>query len=61
MRIRKEHLNQARRVNPDGILRLARFMGLRIDGMSTRQVVQLIWWRMTRKAKAERGMKLNLV
>ena len=49
MIIRKQHLLYAAKVNPTGLIRLAKFLNLRIDGLSIKHIARLIWWRITRK------------
>lgn len=50
MIIKKRHLYKAGKINPDGIYRLAKFLNLRITGMSLGQIARLIYWRITRKS-----------
>jgi hypothetical protein len=45
MKIMRRHLKKAK---PENILRLARFLKLRVDDMSHRQIVSLVYWRITR-------------
>jgi len=54
--VTRADLNEARRRNPEGLRRLARWLKLRIDGMSDRQIAKLVWWLLTRRAKKLRGM-----
>jgi len=54
--VKKSELNEAKRRNPTGLRRLARSLRLRIDGMSDKQIVQLVWWLLTRRAKKLRDM-----
>lgn len=37
------------RANPENVLRLARYLKLRIKYMSVRQVIRLIAWRLSRQ------------
>ncbi|MDI1433872.1 hypothetical protein [Polyangium sorediatum] len=46
--MRRGTLRKAARLNPGGLLRLARFLRLRVEGMSLRQVASLVYWRITR-------------
>jgi len=46
--MRRGTLRRAARINPRGLLRLARFLRLRVEGMSPRQVANLVYWRITR-------------
>lgn len=46
--ISKKNLKKAK---PENVKRLARWLGLHIDGMSDRQIVKLVWWRITRHHK----------
>lgn len=49
----KSSLKQAK---PEALIRLARWLGLkRIDGMSHRQLANLVRWLITRREKRERG------
>ncbi len=41
-------LKKAVKSNPEGVLRLAKFLKLSITGMSVGQVSRLIRWRLTR-------------
>lgn len=34
---------------PDGVMRLAMALGLRVAGMSPRQAANLIYWRLSRR------------
>lgn len=43
----KRVLLKAAAYNPEGVFRLARFLGLDIAGMSERQVAGLIAWRLS--------------
>lgn len=43
------------RGNHAGTMRLARWLRLRIDGMSPRQVTELVYWRITRHRRHEKG------
>ena len=43
-RITKKHLRQAK---PDNVFRLARCLHLHTEGMSLRQVIRLIVWRLS--------------
>lgn len=54
--VTRHELNQARRLNPAGLRRLAKFLRLHIDGMSDRQIVKLVWWLLTRRLKKWRDM-----
>lgn len=42
----RRSLRKASRLCPDGVYRLARFLGLRYLGMSPRQTAALIAWRL---------------
>ncbi|WP_170228803.1 hypothetical protein [Polyangium fumosum] len=46
--MRRGTLRKAACLNPGGLLRLARFLRLRVEGMSPRQVASLVYWRITR-------------
>ena len=59
MILSKGHLTSARHRNPAGLRRLARWLKLRTEGMSERQVVNLVWWLITRREKKERGLTLG--
>lgn len=39
----KHQLNEARKKNPSGLRRLARFLKLNVEGLSDKHVVKLIW------------------
>ena len=54
--IAMRQLKKASKINPDGIIRLAKFLKLRIDDMSIGQICRLIRWRITREEKRLRGM-----
>lgn len=45
MIIKKHHLKNAK---PENVVRLAKFLKLNIDGMSHKQIISLVWWRLTR-------------
>jgi hypothetical protein len=45
MKITKVDLKKSKQEN---VIRLARWLRLRIDGMSIRQIINLIYWRITR-------------
>lgn len=45
MKIMRRHLRKAK---PENLLRLARSLKLRVEGMSHRQIVSLVYWRITR-------------
>lgn len=45
---KRRHLLKAAKLHPNNVLRLGRFLGLRIDGMSAGQVARLIAWRLSR-------------
>ena len=52
-RLEKRHLKRAK---PEALIRFARWLGLKhIDGMSHRQLANLVHWLITRKDKRERG------
>ena len=40
-----------RRAPPEAVLRLAKYLRLRTDGMSVRQVIRLIRWRLHRNRR----------
>lgn len=42
-------LKKAVKLNPDGVIRLSRFLGLRTKNMSLNQVAKLIKWRLSRR------------
>lgn len=42
-------LRRASRRCPEGVMRLARALGLCVAGMSPRQAANLIYWRMSRR------------
>lgn len=44
----KIYRRNLRKAAPENLLRLARFLKLRTSGMSNRQIVNLIYWRITR-------------
>jgi hypothetical protein len=41
-------VGRLKKAKPENLLRLARFLSLRTDGMSHRQVAKLVRWRITR-------------
>ena len=45
----RKTLRKSAKENPEGLVRLAKFLKLTITGMSLRQVADLIRWRITRK------------
>jgi len=40
--------NKLKKAQPDALIRLAKYLRLKIDNMSTRQTTNLIYWRITR-------------
>lgn len=54
--ISKRMLKKAIKVNPDGVIRLAKFLKLNIQGMKMKQIVILIYWRIAREYKRKRVM-----
>lgn len=42
-------LKKASKINPEGIFRLANFLGLKTKNMSINQIVKLIKWRLSRR------------
>jgi hypothetical protein len=44
---------QLRKSKPENLLRLAKVLKLRTDGMSHRQIAALVYWRITRHLKLE--------
>lgn len=53
MNIKIRHLKKSK---PDNIIRLAKWLHLKIDGMSLRQIIKLINWRLGRARKRAAGM-----
>jgi hypothetical protein len=53
MKIKRSTLKKAK---PENLLRLAKYLKLRTDGMSHRNVSKLIYWLLTRREKRERGL-----
>lgn len=49
-RLTKQDLRRAR---PENVRRLARALHLRVDDMSDRQVVKLVWWRLRKLYRPE--------
>lgn len=45
MSINKSDLKKSK---PENVIRLAKWLRLHIDGMSLRQIIKLIYWRITR-------------
>lgn len=45
MSIKRRHLRKSK---PENLLRLSMFLKLRTEGMSHRQIVNLVYWRITR-------------
>ena len=45
-----------KKAKPEDVIRLAKWLKLRIDGMSHRQVIKLIYWLITREDKRKRGL-----
>lgn len=45
MKIRRKHLKRA---SPENLIRLAKSLRLRIEGMSHKQIASLVYWRITR-------------
>jgi uncharacterized protein YoaH (UPF0181 family) len=41
--IKKRHLKETK---PENVIRLAKWLKLRIDGMSTKQIIALVAWRL---------------
>lgn len=39
---------QLRKAKPENVLRLAHWLNLNVDNMSIRQVIRLVYWRITR-------------
>jgi hypothetical protein len=50
--IKIKHLKRAK---PESVIRLANWLKLRIDGMSNRQIIKLVNWRLSRYEKRLRG------
>ena len=48
-----------RKAKPENLIRLAKWLKLHIDGISHRQIVNLVYWRITRQSKRDKGMLLN--
>lgn len=42
-------LQKASKLNPKGVIRLAKYLGLSIFGMGVEQVARLVRWRVTRR------------
>lgn len=49
-------IQSLKKAKPDNIIRFAKWLKLRIDDMSIRQMIKLINWRLGRRHKRERGM-----
>lgn len=47
--ISKRALVRAERKLPGSVSRLARYLKLHTDGMSVRQVIKLVYWRLSRR------------
>lgn len=37
-----------KKAKPENVIRLAKFLKLNIDGMSMRQIIKLVYWRIRR-------------
>ena len=37
-----------KKAKPENVIRLAKWLKLNIEGMSIRQIIQLVYWRITR-------------
>ncbi len=45
-----------RKASPTNLLRLAGWLKLNTQGMSHKQIIRLVYWRITREEKRKRGL-----
>ena len=45
-----------RKAKPEDVVRLAKYLKLRIDGMSHRQIISLVCWLLSRREKFMRNL-----